>query len=90
MISEKLLSAQLGIDLKRERLKGVFKIGEHYFKYSERKIIYDEDAIYRYIRERNGKYLCEEQRDLGEFISKWAEGAKVPKTSRHTREQKAS
>jgi len=90
MISEKLLSTQLGVDLKKERLKGVFKIGEHYFKYSERKIIYDEDAVFRLIRERNGKYLYEEQRDLGEFISKWAEGTKVHKTSEHTREQKAS
>lgn len=90
MISEKLLSIQLGIDLKRERLNGAYERGKHYFQYSPRKILYDEGAIFDFIKEKDGKYLCEEQRDLGEFISKWAEGAKVHKTSRHTREQKAS
>ena len=85
IISEKILSIQLGIDLKRERLAGTFERGKHYFQFSPRKMLYDEGAIYDFIKERDGKYLCEEQRDLGKFISEWAEGKKVDKTSQYKR-----
>ena len=85
MISEKLLSIQLGIALKRERLNGAYERGKHYFQYSPRKIVYDEGAIFDFIKEKDGKYLCEEQRDLGKFISEWAEGKKVDKTSQYKR-----
>ena len=45
MISEKNLSLKLSINLKKERLRGAFKQGVHYFKYSPRKIVYDENTL---------------------------------------------
>ena len=90
MISEKNLSEKLGINLKRERLKGRFVEGLHYFKYSPRKILFDEDAVCVLIRGEHGKHIHQEQCDMGELVSKWAKDTKVNHIARHQREQKAS
>ena len=90
MISEKNLSEKLGINLKRERLKGRFVEGLHYFKYSPRKIVYNEDAMCVLIRGENGKHIHKEQCDLGQLVSRWAKDSQVNQVTRHQREQKAS
>lgn len=90
MISEKNLSLKLSINLKKERLRGAFKQGVHYFKYSPRKIVYDENTMDELIRSKSGNALQQERDDLGELISKWAEDTKVHEANRYKREQKAS
>ena len=90
MISEKNLSEKLGTSLKRERLKGRFVEGVHYFKLSPRKIVYDEDAVCVLIRGENGKHIHKEQCDLGQLVSRWAQSSQVHQVTRHQREQKAS
>ena len=90
MISEKNLSEKLGINLKRERLKGRFVEGLHYFKYSPRKILFDVDAMCVLIRGEHGKHIHQTGCDMGELISRWTEDTKVHQAPRHQREQKAS
>ena len=90
MKGEKELSKQWNINLKLERLSGRFTEGLHFFKYSPRKILYDEDAMDSFIKERHGEYIKPKRCDMGELISGWAKDKEVHQVSRYQREQKAS
>ena len=77
MIGEKPLSIRLDMDLKQMRAKGIFVRGKHYFKPTPRKIVYNEDAMISWIKENDGKHICEKQQDMGELISRWEKGTQA-------------
>jgi hypothetical protein len=77
--------------IKRFMNTGVFKEGLQYFKSSERKIIFDENAlnIAALKGERENDNIHKEQDTMGLILQKWREDKKVYATKRHKREQEA-
>jgi hypothetical protein len=80
-IEEKTLSARMGVNLKGWRHKGRFEGYKIYYKVSERTIVYDENALFNYIREQDGKYLCEKGHDMGVLISEWQKDTQINKAT---------
>jgi len=78
---EKTLSKKMGINLKGWRHRGIFARYKVFYKVSERTILYDEDALQSWIKEKDGKYLYTEQGDLDKLLSRWKADTKINQTS---------
>ena len=76
-VEEKTLSKKMGINLKGWRHRGIFAGYKVFFKVSHRTILYDENALQSWIKERDGKYICEEQSDLDKLLSEWKADTKI-------------
>jgi len=75
--------------LKRMRLSGKLKQGVHYFKLSERTIMYDDNAFFEYIKAKN-ENIHEGVKDLGYLVSRWKANKKSNRANGYKGEQKAS
>lgn len=78
-IEEKALSKTMGLNLKGWRHSGRFIGYKLFYKVSERTIVYDENALITWIKDQDGKYLHEEQDDLGQLLSEWQADTQVHK-----------
>jgi hypothetical protein len=89
LITKKRLSELSGLTINSiDRLiaQGIFRENLHYRKVSERKILFDENALSIANLKDINDNIYKERETMGKLISEWTEGTKIHKACRYKRE----